>query len=171
MKVSGTRAESAFWLHNPIPTPGNLYSFLRCISVADKQLGNRWQYRSLTPAEQDAVVLPEHRHPLRAKPPAPELIGPDGLTAQDTARWLFEHPEYRHTNPKCWQKLNYVMDHVEVIYVSREPINMPTYEQMQGFGEDHLYHLDGLHTLVAQALLRRLDDERGQRPIPAYIAG
>lgn len=116
------------------------------------------------------VVLPSHQHPAGE---GEELVPYGGLTVKQTAERLGTLDSYGTTNLSCFRRLQFLADSQSPLYLSTRPLPTDYYSQLDHFTDTrHLFHLDGLHRLVARAASGLVTAESlVEKPVVAYIAG
>lgn len=107
-----------------------------------------------------------------------ELIPPTGLTVLETKRRFKEiRDEYRAKSKNCYEKIiKFGQDPFSPIFLSTEPLRgygSAEYERLR-YRNNHLVHLDGLHSLIAWAVVGRLNRFKyyfSPQKVNAFIAG
>lgn len=122
-----------------------------------------WTHVFLSRDEAIKIVLPWHL----GEHGGITLVPKTGLRVQDTVQRLERIKDsYQRENPACWNKLD-LMTRADfsAIFLSTQPIPTKDYDGIVGM--TGLFHLDGLHRLVAWEMASRLAEVE----IEAFIAG
>lgn len=139
-----------------------------CLALANFQFDGHWQKKRLSEDEVLGIVLPHHKHPGTA----PTLIPATGLTVKAAIKRFKTARDYKQTNPYCWKSIMMLKKDTGPIFVSREPIENNDFMTLKTFKGNHLYHIDGLHRLIARNLVDGYSDDYLQKhPVLAYVAG
>lgn len=149
-------------------TTGSAPWTLAFIDVADHQFDARWCRVAISGADARAVVLPPHEgEPCRGDTRL--LVGTGGATVAATAAILTAVTEdYARDNPSCWSRLRAAEDApLSPIILTTAPLARAEYATIVP-APGTLYHLDGLHRLVAWAMAGRLTDAAR---LTAFVAG
>lgn len=116
--------------------------------AAGEQFG-AWHSVCITdPGVVRGVHLPNHLHFEERHDPR---LVPATLTVGEAAQRLRSLlPDYAATHPRCWASLQYhVANDITPVYLtSGEPLRRDKYPGVQ-FGQQSLFHLDGLHRLLS----------------------
>jgi hypothetical protein len=132
------------------------------VNKTNQQANNQWYLAELTRDEAMQIILPHHRHSTWSKR---ALIHQQGSTASQVLEQLPPKGDYDKTNKRCWRSIEYLKTSTTPIIVSTEPIATFVYWNLAKHEKPCLYHVDGLHRLLAFCL--RDDADK----IMAYIAG
>ena len=138
------------------------------LDLADQQFERRWRLTRVP-----AVVLREVRLPRHAGEPCQgdtmTLVPTCGLTAADAgAHWTSIRAAYTDANPCCAGRLEAAeRAPFSLVIVTTAPLDTPEHRALP-VNAGGLYHLDGLHRLIAWAAAGRLN---GDLTIPVAIAG
>jgi hypothetical protein len=141
----------------------------RFLSTATAQFQGRWQSEMLAGAALEQIWLPPHAgEPCRGDRIA--LVPHGGANVATTAAHLRESTAaYARANPCCWSRIEAAMhEPLSPIILTTRPLDEDEYRSVRKDRGDRLYHLDGLHRLVAWALADRLTPEVRVR---AFVAG
>lgn len=129
------------------------------LEEANKKVGGKWYVCEMNTRLLLDVVLPHH------KDGEIELVSPGGITVKEALRKIQCMPDYSKKCPGCWSKIEYARSrNFNPIFLSDKPI----WEYSHHVGdESQLFHLDGLHRMIAWAMDGRLNE--GQKLI-VYLA-
>ncbi|MFF8957342.1 DUF6309 family protein [Streptomyces sp. NPDC014894] len=137
---------------------------VNALELADQTFGS-WSRARLSGAEVRDVMLPWHL----SEGGGCELVPRSGLTVGRAVRLLrSREPEWSEANPVCRAKLDRFRDaRPSSIYLSTRAL---PHEDYAGLPTDHegLFHLDGLHRMIALELGGRLPTEE---ELTVFIAG
>lgn len=133
---------------------------LWAVKKANELSTGHWLTVELTQADFSKIILPCHRHPEQGY----TLVKPEGATLAQTLDFLKSSPGYAKSNKPCWQTIEFLKDNTQPVFLSTSPIPNQDYQTMGQFDGDCLYHVDGLHRLLAAGLFSP------KRKIMAFVA-
>lgn len=137
---------------------------------ANKKFNGRWGQLKLKRKEILGIVLPHHL----GEGGEIELVPISGLNVEAAISKIKSIPEYKIKNPQCWEKIKYLeIKPFNPIFLSVSAIDWDDYKNLIPTKNSHLFHLDGLHRLIAWGLAGRLSFWKYflNKKIVAYVAG
>ncbi|HCM52015.1 TPA: hypothetical protein DIS56_02675 [Candidatus Saccharibacteria bacterium] len=169
MKVDFSEVKKVFLTDHDINHGSNKYA-MKCLIDANEQCNGRWIRRELNSIEVQRIVLPNHRSHNRKISNLP-LVPETGLTVEDTLKRLNLLADYATKNPCCWNIIQRSRTSKSPVFLITQPLERNRdHSKLANFTGHRLYHLDGLHRLVAWGLNGRYVD-RKYEPITAFIVG
>lgn len=140
------------------------------LNRANDSSGGKWVKRELSREEVLSIVLPHHSN-HKHESSTQELIPATGLTVKDTISRLIKLKDYSKNHPICWETLEMSKSSKSPIFLTATLLEENNdHGKLGNFSSPQLYHLDGLHRLVAWGLNGKYVSENYE-PITAFIAG
>ncbi len=132
-----------------------------CLDWTELKVGNWYKVR-LSHKDVLSILLPGHAHPNR------HLIPDEGRLLRHV---LQKKINYRTVNRTCWQSIKYFKTKdFNPLFLSTKFIALSHYRRLK-YQPTALYHVDGIHRLVAWGLDGRYTDEYLEKhPLYAYVA-
>jgi hypothetical protein len=138
----------------------------RNLEAANAAFDGMWQLVELNAADVDQIILPWHTSEGGGIP----LVPKRGATVCQAIGTIRRHAmRYERACPVCWAKIHRAAAFVpgeSPIFLSRAPLShLDDYREVTPRAA--LFHLDGLHRMLAWRLFRTTDLRR----FKAYVAG
>jgi hypothetical protein len=169
LSVPFSEVRADFIKSHDLSKHGNQWGLFN-IEAAQAQFGESWVKRELSTDEILKIVLPFHQHPDFKGDP---LIPREGLTVEQAIERFKALTDYQATNQRCWQRIQDLQTDTRPFFLSAQPLNHGNYLKLDRFKDSqHLFHLDGLHRLIARGLVDGYSDEYlHASPVVAYVIG
>jgi hypothetical protein len=131
------------------------------VNEANTMANGHWVSVELKDSDIPVIMLPAHWHPHGV---GQELIAANGAALFEVLQTLGANPKYCYTNKGCWGLLEHLKEDSQPIILSTKPLQHPNYIGLQALDSHHLFHIDGLHRLLAWQLFK------SRHTLQAYIA-
>lgn len=120
------------------------------LNVANSQFKG-WVKARLPMETIEEIILPWHKHFDLT------LVPKEGLTVRLAAeRWL-SNTDYAQQNPACAATMQYCLRNLpKKIILAQKSLQHDVFAYLKDY-PGHLYHIDGLHTLIATILRKETD--------------
>jgi hypothetical protein len=145
--VTFDEIKAIFLEANPLHLSSNDWAF-KHLATMNAEAKGRWERRHLSHAEVLQIKLMHHNSEGGKEPLLPEAWFP---LETAVARLRERGTAYAAKNPICWERISYHRGKPSTIYVIQR--------------EDGLYHVDGIHRLLAWGLWGGLENG-----LDAYVA-
>ncbi len=132
------------------------------VNKANEKAAGVWKLIELSRDDMSRIILPNHLHPTLSMKP---LISKEGATLADAVSLLQSKYDYSRTNAACWRSIEFLRDNTTAVILSVKPIPSFDYWFLNKLDDANLYHVDGLHRMLAWSLYSN------DRPLRAYVAG